>query len=69
MVKTYLHLAIGPARDLDNHVQDRLLLVGVQGNIVEGRDGHAILLNIYAVLQRIGAPDLSCLVGGSHVVG
>ena len=66
MAKTYLHLAIGPARDLNDHVQDGLLLVGVEGDIVERRDGHAILLDINAVLQRIGARDLSCLVGRSH---
>ena len=66
MAKTYLHLAIGPARNLNDHVQDGLLLVGVEGNIVERRDGHAILLDINAVLQRIGARDLACLVGRSH---
>jgi hypothetical protein len=62
--ETHLHLAIGPARDLNDHVQDGLLLVGVQRDIVEGRDGHAILLDVDAVLQRVGAADLAGLVGG-----
>lgn len=60
---TYLLLGIGPARDLDNHVQDGLLLVGVEGNVVEGRDGLAILLNVDAVLQGVRSSDLA---GGVH---
>jgi hypothetical protein len=33
-----LHLAIGPSWDFDNHVEDSLGLIGVEGNIVEWRD-------------------------------
>jgi hypothetical protein len=69
MAKTYLHLAIGPARDLNDHVQDGLLLVCIQRDIVERRDGHAIFLNVNAVLQGIGTRDLSCLVGRGHIGG
>lgn len=32
----YLLLSVGPAGDLNDHVQDGLLLVGIQGNVVEG---------------------------------
>jgi len=39
-----LELSVGPARDLDDHVVDILGLVGVKRNIMEGRDGSAVLL-------------------------
>ena len=55
----YLLLGVGPARDLDDHVQDGLLLIGVEGDVVEGRDGHAILLDVNTVLQRKGLGDLA----------
>ena len=35
-----LHLGIGPTWDLDNHVQDGLLVVGIEGDVVEGGDGN-----------------------------
>ena len=63
ITQTYLLLGIGPARDLNNHVQDGLLLVGIEGNVVEGRDGLAILLNVDAVLQGVRSSDLT---GGIH---
>jgi len=55
----YLLLGVGPARNLDDHVQDGLLLVGVEGNVVEGRDGDAILLDVDTVLQRVRLSDLA----------
>lgn len=64
----HLHLGIGPAGDLDDHVEDRLLLVGVQGDIVEGRDGDAILLDVYPVLEGVGRALLADLVLGRHIV-
>jgi hypothetical protein len=39
-----LKLGVGPAGDLDDHVEDGALLVGVEGDIVEGRDNLAVLL-------------------------
>lgn len=60
-----LQLGIGPARNLDNHVQDCLILVGIERDVVERRDGDAILLDVDAVLQGIGSRDLSGLV--SHL--
>lgn len=63
---TYLKLAIGPAGNLNNHVEDGLLLVGIEGNVVEGRDGDAILLNVDSVLERVGGRNLADLVRGRH---
>ena len=54
---THLHLRIGPARHLDDHVEDGLLLVGIERDVVEGRDGDAIFLNEDAVLERVGGTD------------
>jgi len=56
---TYLLLGVGPAGDLDDHVQDGLLLVGVERDVVEGRDGHAILLDVDAVLESVRSADLA----------
>jgi hypothetical protein len=48
-----LHLRVGPARDLDDHVQDALGLVGEERDVVEGRDDGAILLDVDAMLCSI----------------
>ena len=56
---SYLLLGVGPARDLDNHVEDGLLVIGVEGDIVEGRDRDTILLDVYPVLQGVGLADFS----------
>lgn len=64
--RTDLLLGIGPARDLDNHVEDGLLLIGVERDVVEGRQGHAVLLDVHAVLQRVGRGHLADAVLGRH---
>jgi hypothetical protein len=56
---SYLLLGVGPAGDLDDHVKDGLLLIGVEGNVVEGRDGDAILLDEHTVLEGVGLGDLA----------
>ena len=56
---SYLLLGVGPAGDLNDHVEDGLLLVGIEGDIVEGRDGLAILLDVDTVLQGVGLADLA----------
>lgn len=33
---TDLHLGVGPSWDLDDHIQNGLLLIGVQGNVMKG---------------------------------
>jgi hypothetical protein len=51
---THLHLRVGPAGNLDNHVEDRLLLVGVERDVVPWRNELAVLLDEDAVLERVG---------------
>lgn len=63
---THLEFGIGPARNLNNHVEDGLLLVGIERNVVERRDGNAILLNVDAVLQGVLGSNLANRVLGSH---
>ena len=59
MVDTsYLHLSIGPSGDFHNHVQDRLLFVGIERNIVERRDGHSIFFDKDTVFEGVGRSDL-----------
>lgn len=65
--KTYLKLSVGPSRNLDDHVQDVLLLVGVERNIVERRDGLAILLDVDAMLEGVGSRNLADGIVGGHV--
>ena len=66
---TDLLLGIGPARDLDDHVKDGLLGIGVERDVVEGRDGHTVLFDVHAVLERVGGGDLADAVGGRHGAG
>lgn len=51
---THLHLRIGPSGDFHDHVEHRLLFIGIQRDIVERRQRHSILLDEDAVLQGIG---------------
>jgi hypothetical protein len=67
MYGTNLLLRVGPTRNLHDHVQDRLLLVGVEGDVVEGRDGHAILLDVDAVLERVRSADFAGRIDGSSL--
>ena len=46
----HLHLRVGPAGNLDNHVQDAIVAVSEQRDVVPARDGAAILLDIHTVL-------------------
>jgi hypothetical protein len=68
---THLHLGIGPAGHLNDHVEDRLLLVGVEGDVVPWRDELAVLLDEDAVLERVGGGNLAGGVrhGGRLVCG
>ena len=60
--KTYLHLRIGPARDFDDHVENGMRFIGVERDIMEGRDWHAILLDINAVIKGVWSSDLASSV-------
>lgn len=56
---TNLKLAVGPPGNLHDHVQYRLLLIGIEGDIVEGGNGYAIFFDVYTVVQGVGRPNLS----------
>ena len=56
---THLLLGIGPARDLNDHVQHGLLLVRIERDVVEGRDGRVVTSNIDAVLEGVRRADLA----------
>jgi hypothetical protein len=60
---THLHLGIGPAGHLNNHVEDGLLLVGIERNVVPWRDELPVLLNEDTVLERVGRADSAGGVG------
>lgn len=71
MLCPYLLLGVGPAGDLNDHVEDGLLLVGVERDVVEGGDRDAILLNVDPVVQGVGLANLADGVGhgGRFCVG
>lgn len=64
---TYLHLGIGPSRNLDDHVQDGLLFIGIQGDVVKWGNRDSILFKVDAVLQSVRSSDLAGGILGSHV--
>lgn len=45
-----LHLRVRPAGDLDDHVEDAVVLVGEEGDVVEGGDDIAAVLDEDAVV-------------------
>jgi hypothetical protein len=66
---TYFHFAIGPSWDLNDHVQDSLLLIGIERDIVEWGDWNSIFLDVDAVLQGVWSADLANLVSRRHFCG
>ena len=64
--QTNLLLGIGPAGNLDDHVENGLLLVGVQGNVMEGRDDLVALLNVDAMVEGVLGRNLADGIFGSH---
>ena len=50
MESLYLHLGIGPARDLYNHVEDSFLSISVKRNVVEW--GHNTIATLCLVCAR-----------------
>lgn len=59
VIEVYLLLGVCPARNLDNHVKNVLLLIGIQRNIVERRDRDTILLDVHTVLESVGGADFA----------
>ena len=49
-----LKLGVGPARDLYNHVEDAIVLVGKERDVVEGGEDGPILFRIDAVFWKMG---------------
>lgn len=69
-VWAHLHLGVGPSWDLNDHVHDSLLLVGVERDIVEWRDWLAIALNVDAVLQGVWGTNLADgILDRGHICG
>jgi hypothetical protein len=65
--QTHLHLSIGPSRNLDNHVEDGALLVGIERDVMERAQRLSILFNEDAMLQCIGSTNLANAVLGAHL--
>lgn len=62
-----LHLGIGPSWDLYDHVEDGLLLIGVQRDVVEWRDNTAMaVFDVNSVLEGERLAGLSCAVA-AHI--
>ena len=66
--RPYFLLGICPPWDLDDHVQDGLLLVCIEGDIVEGRADSSIHFNIDTVLQGVWSTDLADTKAWRHIV-
>ena len=64
---THLLFGIGPAGDLDDHVQDSLLLIGIERDVVEAGDGLAISLDVHTVVEGVGLANLADGVGHGGV--
>jgi len=64
-----LELCVGPAGDLNNHVEDAIALVSKEGNVVEwGNDG-AILFRIDAMFESVGGTNDTSSELGNHCRG
>lgn len=48
-----LHLCVGPARNLHDHVEDTIVLISEKRNVVKGREDRAALLNIHPMICKI----------------
>lgn len=63
---TYLKLSIGPSWNLNNHVENGLLLIGIQRNVVERGDdlGDSLTIHIRVLVDV----DLVALGVGSAIL-
>lgn len=68
LVRKYLELGVGPSRDLDDHVQNGLLRIGIERDVVEGRDGDTVFLEVHAVLQSVGRRHLASAVSHCRIL-
>ena len=44
------HLGVGPTRDLDDHVEDAIVLVGEKRDVVEGGQDLTVFLDVDSVI-------------------
>jgi hypothetical protein len=59
-----LHLGVCPARDLDDHVEDAIVLVCEERDVVEGGDNLAVVLCKDSVIESVGCADeTGCVLG------
>jgi len=61
-----LELCVGPTRDLDNHVEDAIALVGKERDVVEWGDDGSILFRIDAMFEGVGSTDDTRRELGNH---
>jgi len=54
-----LHLCVGPPWDLNNHVEESLLLIGIERNIVEWRNWDTISLDVDTMVNGVGLRNFS----------
>ena len=47
-----LHLGVGPAGDLDDHVEDAIALIGEKRDVMERGDDLAVLFDVDAMFWR-----------------
>jgi len=48
------HFGVGPAGNLNDHVEDAIILVSEERDVMEGRDDGSILLNENTMLEGVG---------------
>jgi len=61
-----LELGVGPAGDLDDHVENAIALVGKERNVVERRDDGSVVFRVYAMVEGVGSTDDTGSVLGNH---
>jgi len=49
-----LHLGVGPAGDLDDHVEDAIALIGEKRDVMERGEDLAVLFDVDAMFWRFG---------------
>lgn len=59
-------LGVGPARDLNDHVEDTIVLVVKERNVVEGGNDGPVVFRIYAMVEGVGGTDDTGGVLGDH---
>lgn len=65
-----LHFGVSPSGNLNNHVQDSLLFIGIQGDVMKGGHGLAILFDENSVLQSVGSTNSTgCVSHDERTVG